>query len=97
MYEVKVAGECPPLYSRYKGIDTGRMVKCDVGHLASQMRYVYTHQADAIQKGKLASEYVKRYNWEKTASLLKKHIDEFWVKEVSQKNIKNLLPLEGVK
>jgi glycosyltransferase involved in cell wall biosynthesis len=97
MYEVNVEGECPALYSRYKGIDVGKMVKCDVKHLKSQMRYIYTHQEDAIKKGKLASNYVKKYNWGKTTTKLKRIIDEYYIKPIKEKKLKNILILEEVR
>jgi glycosyltransferase involved in cell wall biosynthesis len=96
MYEVKVGEKCPGIYSRYKGVDVGNMVVCDVDHLAQQMRYVYEHQDEAMEKGKLASEYVKKYSFEETARQLKSIIDDIKSKPLPRKKIVDLLPLKAV-
>lgn len=96
MYEVKVKGKCPALYSRYKGEQVGKMVVCDVDDLARQMRYVYEHQKDAIKKGVLASKYVKRYTFTKSAEKLKSVLDDYYVKTPREREIKNALHLEAI-
>lgn len=96
MYEVKVKETCPALYSRYKGIDVGNMVVCDVDHLASQMRYIYEHQDEARDKGKKAAEYVKAWTFDKTAEKFKELFDEYFTKPIAEKPIRNVLALEQV-
>jgi len=66
MYEVKVEGQCPALYSKYKE-GVGTMSLCDVKHLGQQMRWVYEHEEEAREMGKKASEYVKQWTYEHTA------------------------------
>lgn len=96
MYPVK--GEsCPATYSAYKNQDVGTMFKCDVKHLQKQMRYVFEHQKEAREKGKKASEYVKRYTWSKTAEQLNTILKEYHVKPIVKRDLKNVLPLERVK
>ena len=70
MYEVKASSKVPALYSRYKGVDVGKMVQCDVADLRKQMRYVYEHQEEALEKGKKASEYAKKWTIQNTATQL---------------------------
>lgn len=94
MYEVKVKETCPAIYSRYKGVDTGKMVVCDVDHLAQQMRYIYEHQEEAIEMGQKASEYVKKWTFQNSAKLLKDVIDEYTEKPITEKPTNNILRLE---
>lgn len=103
MYEVNVKEKCVGHYSRYKGKTVeetraivGDMVVCDVDHLASQMRYVYEHEKEAKQKGKLASEYVKRWTYENTAKQLKSIVDDILSKPIPDNPVRNILPLEKV-
>ena len=96
MYEVKVGDTCPALYSRYKGVDVGKMVVCSVDDLRRQMRYVYEHQAEALQKGKAASEYVKSWTYKKTAAQLKIIIEEISRLPVPARQMINFLKLEKV-
>jgi glycosyltransferase involved in cell wall biosynthesis len=94
MYEAKVGSKCPALYSKYKNQDVGSMVVCDVDDLASKMRWVYEHQAEALEKGRKASEYVKQWTFENTAIALKKIIDVAMKKEITANTNKNKLVLE---
>lgn len=96
MYEVKVKETCPALYSRYKGIDVGKMVVCDVDDLAKQMRYVYEHQEEAYEKGKQASEYVKQFSIEKTGEKLVEVLKEFLQMPEDKKKIRDNLSLERI-
>lgn len=96
MYEVKVKEKCPALYSRYKGQDVGTMDICDVDHLASQMRYVYEHQADALEKGKKASEYVKQWTALNTAKQIQSLFTEIKSKPLPKAKIIDILPLKVV-
>lgn len=96
MYEVKVESTCPALYSRYKGIDVGNMVICDVKDLRRQMRYVYEHQKEALAMGKKASEYVKNWTYKKTAQQLKDIIDEVGGQPLPTRQLNNFLKLEKV-
>ncbi len=97
MYPVKVEDKVPATYSAYKDQYVGKMVKCSVKDLRRQMRYVFEHQKEAKEKGKLASEYVKRYTWIKTAEQLNKILREYHIKPILKRNLKNVLPLERVK
>lgn len=94
MYEVNVASYEPAIYQRYKGMDVGNMAVSDVDHLAAQMRYVYEHQDEALEKGKMASEYVKELTFKNTAKKLKTIFDEYIAKEVVDRPLRNILPLE---
>jgi len=96
MYEVNVKGECASAYSRYKGVDTGKMFLCDVDHLRQQMRYVYEHQEEAIEKGRKAAEYVKNWTFEKSAIKLKEIFDDVGSKPPAERPLQNVLELERV-
>lgn len=96
MYEVKVGSMCPGIYARYKGVDVGQMYVSDVQHLRSQMRYVYEHQDEAIEKGRRASEYAKRYTIGKTAERLKKIFDDVLSSPLPKRADSNVLSLELV-
>jgi glycosyltransferase involved in cell wall biosynthesis len=96
MYEVKVKGTCPALYTRFKGQDVGKMVVCDIDDLAAQMRYIYEHQEEAAEVGRKASEYVQQYTFERTAKSLKAVVDEFLSKPLPPPRIINYLPLKQI-
>lgn len=96
MYEVKVKGETPAVYTRYKDVNVGTMVECDTTDLAKKMRYVYEHQSEAREMGKKASEYVKQWTYKKTAERLKTIIDDIKLNELKDKPLKNVLQLEKV-
>lgn len=97
MYEAKVKEECPAIYSRYKGIDVGKMVVCDVDQLAQQMRYVYEHQEEARAKGRAAAEYVKNWTFKKTAQELKAIIEGAQKLDLKDRPLKNVLSLEVIR
>jgi hypothetical protein len=97
MYEVKVKETCPALYSRYKGMDVGNMVVCDVDDLRKKMRWCYEHQQEGIDMGKRASEYVKNWTYTKTAITIKAKIEEIMAKPIEPKRITNVLTLEQVR
>lgn len=94
MYEVKVAEECPALYSRYKGQDVGNMVICDVDDLAKQMRFIYDHRDEAKRVGREAAEYVKAWTYKNTATKLKEIFDELARRPAVQRPLRNVLDLE---
>lgn len=96
MYEVNVGGTCPGLYSRYKNMDVGNMVICDVDHLAQQMRYVYEHQTEAHEMGQKAAQFAKDWTIRKTAEKLKVIIDELAKKPVPDNILRNKLVLDQV-
>jgi glycosyltransferase involved in cell wall biosynthesis len=96
MYEVKVKEECPAVYSRYKDVDVGKMVVCDTDDLRRQMRYVYEHQEEALNKGKRASEYVKNWTFEKTAIKLKSIFDKVMSQPIDEQALRDELKLERV-
>ncbi len=96
MYGVKVKETCPAIYSRYKGQDVGKMVICDEDDLAYKMRWIYDHQDVALQKGALASEYVKQYSFENTARHLKNIIEDFMRRNPDEKPLRNILQLKKV-
>lgn len=97
MYEVKVAEECPAIYSKYKGIDVGKMVICDIDDLAKQMRYIYDHQDEALDRGKAASEYVQGYTFKKTAHKLKTIFEQVNKLDLDSRASKSKLRLEVVR
>jgi hypothetical protein len=97
MYEVEVEEECPPVYLKYKDEDVGKMVKCSVKDLRRKMRYIYNHQKEAYEMGKRASKWVqKNYTYNQTALMLKDVYNEYMQKPVSEKQIKDVLPLEPI-
>lgn len=97
MYEVKVKQWVPATYTRYKGIDVGKMAQSDVEDLGRQMRWVYDHQAEAKQKGQAASDYVKKWTWRKTADALKEQILKLQAMPTEDRPIRNILTLEEVR
>lgn len=97
MYEAKVGEKCPGIYSRYKGVDVGDMVVCDVDDLVEKMRWVYRHQKEALEKGKKASEYVKQWTFAKTAEEIKRRLDIINSKPIEPKRHSNVLTLEQVR
>jgi len=97
MYEVKVKEKCPALYARYKGIDVGEMVVCDVDDLRKKMRWIYEHQDEALDMGKRASKFVEDWTFAKAAAKIKARIDEIMLTPVKKKKLLNILTLEEVK
>lgn len=96
MYEAEVVETCPGIYSRYKEQDVGKMVICSVPQLRKQMRYIYEHQDEALEKGRKASEYVKAWTFENTAKHLARIFEEIQQKEVTPKPLRNILQLEAI-
>lgn len=97
MYEAKVREWGPAVYKRYRNMDVGKMAYCDVNDLAQKMRWVYEHQKEAKEKGRQAAEYVKQWNYTKTAEKLKTIIDKYMQMPVEDRPIRNILTLEEVK
>jgi glycosyltransferase involved in cell wall biosynthesis len=97
MYEVKVKEKCPALYARYKGVDVGEMVVCNVDDLRKQMRYIYEHQTEAFAMGKKASEFVKDWTFGKAAAKMKVRLDEIMLQPLEKKKVGNVLTLEQVR
>ncbi|HYD35540.1 MAG TPA: glycosyltransferase family 4 protein [Vitreimonas sp.] len=95
MYEAKVREMCPAVYSRYKGRDVGKMVICDEDDLAAKMRYVVSHLEECRAKGKAASEYVKKYSYEETATKLKLIFDNLVKNKIKDSN-SNQIKLEEI-
>lgn len=96
MYEVKVEGTCPGLYTKYKGQDVGNMVVCSVDDLARQMRWIYEHQDEARKMGKKASEYAQGWTIRKSAEKLKEIITEVLNNPVPDHPLRNVLSLDPV-
>lgn len=96
MYEVKIKEMCPALYTRYKGVDVGEMYVSDIDDLARQMRYVYEHQAEAKEKGKRASQYVKQYTFKKSAQKLGAIVNDILEKPVRVRKDSNILHLHRI-
>ncbi len=70
-YEIKVSGETPALYERYKGQDVGKMVELDVKSLREQMRFIYEHRSYAFDQAKDGAKWAKdNWNYQKTAEKL---------------------------
>jgi len=97
MYEVKVKEKCPALYSRYKDMDVGKMVVCDVGDLRKKMRWIYEHQEEAAEMGKKSSEFVKDWTFAKAAAKIKARLDEIMLTPIEKKKLLNVLTLEEIK
>ena len=97
MYEVKIKEWVPATYTRYKGMDVGKMAQCDIEDLGRQMRWVYEHQEEAKEKGRQAAEYVKQYTWRKTAEKLSEEILRLQDMPTEDRPIRNILTLEEVK
>lgn len=72
MYGVEADIKIPATYSDWE--NQGYFVRCSATRLAEVLKHVYTHRDEAKAKGKLASEYVKRYSYEHTAKALAKII-----------------------
>lgn len=96
MYEVKVEAKCPALYTRYKGIDVGKMVICSVEDLRRQMRWVYEHQDECIAKGQKASEYARNWTLRKTAAMLKDIVAELQSRPPRDRKLGDVLNLERI-
>ena len=96
MYEVRVEGTCPALYSRYKGVDVGKMVVCSVKDLKRQMRWAYEHQDEVLNLGRKVQTYAKKWTYAKTALTLKEVIDEYLEKDIKDRPLKNSLTLEVI-
>lgn len=96
MYEVEVAETCPGIYLRYKGQDVGEMVVCDIEHLRRQMRWIYEHQDEALEVGKKASKYVKKYTIKKTAEHLKAIYEDALMEPTKERKLKDVLTLEKI-
>jgi len=60
------------------------------------MRYVYEHQDEVLEKGKQASEYVKKWTIEKTANQLIEVLKELTTKKPKERSVKNVLELKAV-
>lgn len=97
MYEVKVKEKCPALYARYKNMDVGQMVVCDVDDLRKKMRWIYDHQDEAIDMGKRASKYAADWTFTKAVERIKKRIDEIMLLPIEKKKLGNILTLEQVR
>lgn len=72
MYGVKCDIKIPAVYPNWES--QGSFVRCNYSALADTLRYVYEHQDEAKEKGKLASEYVKRYEYSNTANMIKEFL-----------------------
>ena len=96
MLEVKVGSKCPGLYKKFKGQSTGEMVVCDIEDLRKQMRYAFNHQAEMKELGRQASDYVKRFTYERTAEQLKTILQQWQNKEVIKRPDSNFLKVEEV-
>lgn len=94
MLEVKVSGSCPGLYRSAKGHDVGKMVICDVEDLKKQMRHAFNNQAEMKELGKSASEYVKRFTYEKTAEALADILKKWQKAEIVRRTESKFLQVE---
>jgi glycosyltransferase involved in cell wall biosynthesis len=96
MYEVKVEKTCPGLYQRYKGQDVGQMVICSVDDLRKKMRWAYEHQSEVREKGRLASEYVKKWTYKETAQRLKEIVEYYYKQPTKPRSQTRILPMEQI-
>lgn len=96
MLEVKVGKKTPGLYKKFKEQPTGEMIICDEEDLRKQMRYAYNHQSEMKDLGKQASDYVKRFTYERTAEQLKLIIQRWQTTEVIKRPDSNFLKVEEI-
>lgn len=96
MLEVGISDKCPALYNRFKGEDVGKMVICDVADLRRQMRYAFNHQAEMKEMGRRASNYVKKFTYQKTAEQLSAILESWKQREVPKRPESNTLTLERI-
>ncbi len=96
MLEVNVKEKIPGLYKKFKNQPTGEMVLCDIDHLKKQMRYAFNHQEEMRELGRQASDYVKRFTYQRTAENLKSVIERWQHKEVVKRPESNFLKVEAV-
>lgn len=96
MLEVKIGGECPGMYQRFKGQYVGEMVVADIKDLRKQMRYAYNHQEEMKELGKAASEYVKKFTYRETAKKLSEIIMKWENAEIVKRNDSKFLQVERV-
>jgi glycosyltransferase involved in cell wall biosynthesis/GT2 family glycosyltransferase len=84
-YEIDIKGMCPALYANFHSGDTGEMIEPDKDSLRKQMRYVFEHQEEAIEKAKKGAVWVKEnYPISKTGKLLSDAIKEYQKTVVKQ-------------
>lgn len=96
MLEVKVGEKCPGLYRKFKNQPVGEMVICDIDDLRKQMRYAFNHQEEMRELGRQASDYVKRFTYQRTAEALKVVIQKWQNQEVVKRPESNFLKVEAV-
>lgn len=94
MYEVAVKETCPALYSRYKGINVGQMYINDVDDLRRKMRWIVTHQDEAMEIGRQASEYVKEWTFENGFAHGVEIVRKVLESEIKPQKLQNVLTLE---
>jgi len=72
MYGVDCDIQIPAVYQNWES--QGHFVRCNVDELASVLKRVYINKEEAKVKGKLAAEYVKKYNYDNTAEKIAKFL-----------------------
>lgn len=86
-FEVKVKGDTPALYERYKGVDTGKMVEIDVKSLREQMRFVYEHRSYAFDMARQGAAWASgNWGYDKTAEKLAPILKDFKAKPTVDKS-----------
>lgn len=69
--EVKIKGDTPALYDRYKGQNVGKMVEPDVNDLRAKMRFIYEHRSYAFDQAKEGAIWARaNWNYQKTGEKL---------------------------
>lgn len=95
MLEVKANERCPGLYNRFRGVDVGEMVVCDVDDLRKQMRYAFNNQHEMKELGRAASEYVKAWTYRATAKRLAEIINKWKKADVIKRGDSKYLQVEA--
>lgn len=96
MREVRVAEKCPAMYNRFKGVDVGQMVICDIGDLRKQMRWAYNHQSDARELGRKAQTYVQQWTYRNAGRQLREIIERWQKADIVRRPDSEYLKVEVV-
>jgi len=90
--EVDVKKEIPAMYARFKGVDTGKMIECDVKSLQNQMRFAYEHREYITDMARDGSKWVaSNYTYKQTGAKLAVALKEFLKGRPALKKIKSIV------
>lgn len=96
MYEVKVAEKCPGIYARYKNVNVGQMVVCDVDDLRSKMRWAYEHAPQARMLGNKSTQLAQRYTLSRTVDLLVPYLEQGMNAPITDKRSSTILTVKHI-